>query len=66
MGSLFGKTENKNKIKLDEEFSFNNLKGITLTYAKLLEKCLKRPLAVLMSAILVVFTLIILLSLIHI
>ena len=62
MGSLFGRTENKNKIKLDEEFSFNNLKGITLTYAKLLEKCLKRPLAVLMSAVLVVFTLIILYS----
>ena len=62
MGSLFGRTENKNKIKLDEEFSFNNLKGITLTYAKLLEKCLKRPMVVLMSAVLVVFTLIILYS----
>ena len=62
MGSLFGRTENKNNIKLDEEFSFNNLKGITLTYAKLLEKCLKRPMAVLMSAVLVVFTLIILYS----
>ena len=43
MGSLFGKTEQKNKIKLDEEFNFEKLKGITLSYARLLEKCLKRP-----------------------
>ena len=60
MGSLFGKTEQKNKIKLDEEFNFTKLKGITLTYARLLEKCLKKPIAVLVSAVLIVFSLIVL------
>ena len=60
MGSLFGKTEQKNKIKLDEEFNFAKLKGVTLTYAKLLEKCLKKPIAVLISAVLIVFSLIVL------
>ena len=62
MGSLFGKTEQKNKTKLDEEFNFEKLKGITLSYARLLEKCLKRPIMVLASAAFIVFSLIVLYS----
>ena len=62
MGSIFGKTEQVNKAKLDQEFHLNKLKGFTLIYARLLEKCLKRPMAVIGSAIVIVFTLIILYS----
>ncbi|MEC7831071.1 MAG: efflux RND transporter permease subunit [Pseudomonadota bacterium] len=62
MGSLFGKTEQINTTKLDQEFNFNKLKGFTLSYARLLEKCLQRPVFVLGSAVIVVFTLIILYS----
>ncbi len=62
MGSIFGKTEQVNKAKLDQEFHLTKLKGITLIYARLLEKCLKRPMAVIGSAIVIVITLIILYS----
>ena len=61
MGSLFGKTEQKNKIKLDEEFNLK-IERYYITYAKLLEKCLKRPIMVLISAVLIVFSLIVLYS----
>ena len=60
MGSLFGKSEKNNRAKLDKEFNFNKLTGFTYIYAQILYKCLKRPFKVLITAVLIVCTLIIL------
>lgn len=60
MGSLFGKTEQNLSNKLDDNFNLNEVKGITKIYTNLLEKCLKRPLRIIGSSIIIVFTLIVL------
>ena len=54
MGSLFGKTEKTNIIRLNENFDINKLTGYTSVYVKVLSKLIKAPIVTIVSSLIVV------------
>ena len=54
MGSLFGKTEQTNITKLNENFNVKQLTGYTKVYVKILSRLIKAPIVTIVSSIIIV------------
>ena len=54
MGSLFGKTEQTNITKLNENFDVKQLTGYTKVYAKILARLIKAPIVTIVSSVIIV------------
>ena len=54
MGSLFGKTEQTNITKLNENFDVKQLTGYTKVYVKILSRLIKAPIVTIVSSIIIV------------
>lgn len=54
MGSLFGKTEQTNITKLNENFDVKQLTGYTKVYVKILARLIKAPIVTIVSSVIIV------------
>ena len=54
MGSLFGKTEQTNVTKLNENFDLKQLTGYTKVYVKILSRLIKAPIVTIVSSVIIV------------
>ena len=54
MGSLFGKTEQTNITKLNENFDVKQLTGYTKVYVKILSRLIKAPIVTIVSSVIIV------------
>mgnify|MGYP003965908131 FL=1 len=54
MGSLFGKTEQTNITKLNQNFDVKQLTGYTKVYVKILSRLIKAPIVTIVSSIIIV------------
>ena len=54
MGSLFGKTEQTNITKLNENFNVKQLTGYTKVYVKILSRLIKAPIVTIVSSVIIV------------
>ena len=54
MGSLFGKTEQTNVTKLNENFDLKQLNGYTKVYVKILSRLIKAPIVTIVSSVIIV------------
>ena len=54
MGSLFGKTEQTNVTKLNENFNLKQLTGYTKVYVKILSRLIKAPIVTIVSSVIIV------------
>ena len=54
MGSLFGKTEQTNITKLNENFNLKQLTGYTKVYVKILARLIKAPIVTIVSSVIIV------------
>ena len=54
MGSLFGKTEQTNITKLNENFDLKQLTGYTKVYVKILARLIKAPIVTIVSSVIIV------------
>ena len=54
MGSLFGKTEQTNITKLNENFDVKQLTGYTKVYVKILTRLIKAPIVTIVSSVIIV------------
>ena len=54
MGSLFGKTEQTNITKLNENFDVKQLTGYTKVYVKILGRLIKAPIVTIVSSVIIV------------
>ena len=54
MGSLFGKTEQTNITKLNQNFDVKQLTGYTKVYVKILSRLIKAPIVTIVSSVIIV------------
>jgi multidrug efflux pump len=54
MGSLFGKTEQTNITKLNQNFDVKQLTGYTKVYVKILSRLIKTPIVTIVSSVIIV------------